>query len=193
MSVDLEHLTRQWSRSWPDCPPVGYLFRHRMPDRWIRFHCLPFGRRRPADATDRRQALDRYNAVLNALVGESDSDAIRLVTVRYGQDDTAAGTEPTRVGLHRGAVQWMRVPDPSGAAAHDLWVSDERFSPHCLDDLLSYIIDDRTSGVVVIDSAMRWLFHPYDGGMDVIAASLPQRDELAARFAGWLSHRADGL
>ena len=49
------------------------------------------------------------------------------------------------------------------------------------------------SGVIVTDVALRWLFHPYDGGMDVIAPSVRERDRLAARFHTWLSDRPDGL
>lgn len=131
--------------------------------------------------------------MLGAIVTESGSAAIYLVTVRYAADDRAAGTEPSRVGLHRAAVPWMRVRDPGDVAAHDLYLSHEQFSPGCLDDLFRYVIDDRTSDVVITDAAMRWLFQPYDGGMDVIAPSTDLRDDLAAVFGGWRSDRADGL
>ena len=47
--------------------------------------------------------------------------------------------------------------------------------------------------MLVADVALRWLFHPYDGGMDVIAPSVQQRDHLAARFRTWSSDRPDGL
>jgi hypothetical protein len=38
-----------------------------------------------------------------------------------------------------------------------------------------------------------WLYHPYDGGADVIAASSDARDVLRTRFAAWLSSHPSGL
>lgn len=194
MSVDTKELTRRWHECWPQCPPVGFLFRHRMPDRWVRFHSLALGKRYPTSAVEYQEVLNRYNTVLEAILAESDSAAIYLVTAEYGAGDMAAGTEPIFVGLHDGAVRWMRAVDPDDdEVGYDLHVSRERFTPGDLDGLLRYIADDRASEVVVVDSALRWLFHPYDGGMDVIAPTADDRDRLAARFGTWLSERPDGL
>jgi hypothetical protein len=165
-----------------------------MPDRWVRFHSLPQAQRYPATAAEYREVLHRYNAVLAELMAETGSAAIYVVTVEYGPDDGAAGTEPVHVGLHPGAVAWMSAADPTDPEpAYRLHVSRADFNPGALDDLLRYVADDRTSDVVVADEALRWLFHPYDGGMDVIASPTGQRDLLAARFASWRSDRSDGL
>ncbi len=194
MNVDPEELTRRWRQSWPECPPLGQVLRHRVPDRWVRFHTLPSGRRFPTTAAEYQEVLHRYNTVLADLVDESRSAAIYLVTVEYGSGDLAAGTEPIHVGLHRGAVAWMRAADPADPdLAYQLHVSRESFTPGGLDGLLRYVAEDRTSDVVIADDALCWLFCPYDGGMDVIAPSIGQRDRLAERFAPWLSERADGL
>lgn len=194
MTVDPEELTRRWRQSWPDCPPIGHLFRHYLPDRWVRFHSLPQAQRYPNTAAEYREVLHRYNAVLAELVAETGSAAIYVVTVEYGPGDGAAGTEPVRVGLHPGAVAWMSATDPTDPEpAYRLHVSRADFTPGGLDDLLRYVAEDRTSDVVVADEALRWLVHPYDGGMDVIATSTSRRDRLAQRFDCWLSDRADGL
>jgi hypothetical protein len=194
MSVDSGDLTRRWGQVWPECPPIGYLFRHRMHDRWVRFHSLAFGRRYPTSAAEYREVLMRHNAVLVAVLSESRSAEIYLVTVEYGAGDMAAGTEPIHAGLHPGAVPWMQAVDPDDPeVAYGLHVSRQQFTPGDLDDLLRYIADDRASEVVIADQALRWLLHPYDGGMDVIAPSVEERDRLAARFGRWLSDRPDGL
>jgi len=194
MTVDPEELTRRWWQSWPDCPPLGHLFRHHMADRWVRFHSLPRARRCPTTAAEYREVLHRYNAVLAELAAETSTAAIYVVTVEYGPTDGAARTEPIHVGLHPGAVAWMSAADPADPdLAYRLHVSRANFMPGGLDDLLRYVADDRTSDLVVADEALRWLFHPYDGGMDVIAASPGRRDRLAERFGSWLSDRPDGL
>jgi len=194
MTVDTEELTLRWEQSWPECPPIGHLFRRYMPGRWVRFHSLPQAQRHPATAAEYAEVLHRYNAVLSELVAETGSAAIYVVTVEYRPDDGAAGTEPVRVGLHPGAVAWMSAADPTDPEpAYRLHVSRTDFDPGALDDLLRYVADDRTSDVVVAEEALRWLFHPYDGGMDVVATSAGGRDRLAQRFASWLSERPDGL
>ncbi len=40
---------------------------------------------------------------------------------------------------------------------------------------------------------LRWLYHPYDGGADVIAPSSVERDKLKSKFAAWLSDHPQGL
>lgn len=194
MTADPEDLTRRWQQSWPDCPPLGHLFRHRMPDRWVRFHSLPDARRIPATVDEHHEVLHRYNTVLSALLAESGSAAIYLITVEYGSGDLAAGTEPIHVGLHPGAVAWIPVVDPTDPElVYQLHASRGDFTPGAFDDLLRYVAEDRTTDVVLADGSLRRLFAPYDGGMDVIAASSSGRDRLAGLFGSWLSERADGL
>ncbi len=194
MNVDTEQLTRQWRQAWPDCPPLGHLFRHRMPDRWVRFHTLPAGRRYPTTPSEYREVLHRYNTVLSGLLGESQPAATYLVTVEYGDGDLAAGREPIRVGLHPDALAWMPVADPADPdLVYRLHVSKKQFVPGDLDGLFRYAAEDLTTDVVVADESLSRLFHPYDGGMDVIAASTGERDRLAARFSSWRSDRPDGL
>ena len=194
MSVDLAELTGRWREAWPGCPPIGHLLRQRVPDRWVRFHSLPLGKRYPVSAGEYHEVLMRYNTVLAAVLEENDCTAIYLVTVEYGRGDLAEGTEPIHVGLHPNASPWMHAVDPlDSEVAYDLHISRERFTLGGLDELLRYVAGDQTSEVVIADVALRWLFHPYDGGMDVIAPSVQQRDHLAARFCTWLSDRPDGL
>lgn len=194
MSVDPAALTGAWNRAWPQCPPIGHLLRRRLPDRWVRFHSLPLGKRYPTSAEEYGEVIARYNAVIEAVTGESRTDTINVVTPQYGPRDTAAGTEPVFVGLHPGAVRWMHAVDPDDPeVSYELHVSRQRFTPGDLDDLLRYVAEDRTSEVVITDAALSWLIHPYDGGVDVIAPSVCDRDRFAARFGSWLSARPDGL
>lgn len=191
-AIDPDALTRQWRQAWPECPPIGYLFKHRMSDRWVRFHSLPRGRRYPTNDAEYAEVLRRHNDVLAELVqGE-----IYVITVEYGPDDGAAGTEPVHVGLHPDAVAWMRVaadPDDAEDPGYRLHVTRRSFATGDLDALLRYVADDRASEVVIADDALRWLYHPYDGGADVIMPSPGDREALAERFADWRSPRPDGL
>jgi hypothetical protein len=44
--------------------------------------------------------------------------------------------------------------------------------------LLRYVANDHTQDVILAGQDLSWLYHPYDGGADVITASAQQRDIL---------------
>jgi hypothetical protein len=189
VSVDLDDLTRRWRAAWPHCPPVGHLFRYHLRDTWVRFHSLPESRRYADSEADYEIILHRHNTILREL----GATEVYVMTAEYDAGDLAAGMEPIHVGLHPNAAKWLRVaePDEPGLAV-DLHISQVRYEPGTLDPLLRYVADDQTNHVVIADTTLRWLYHPYDGGADAILPSSTERDRLKARYAEWLSARPDG-
>jgi hypothetical protein len=49
------------------------------------------------------------------------------------------------------------------------------------------------ANVLLADAGLRWLYHPYDGGMDVMLPSTAERDVLRDRYRDWLSVHPSGL
>lgn len=182
-------LTDRWQRAWPECPPIGYLFKSHLHDRWVRFHSLPGSKRYPDDEAEYQVILHRHNTILSEL----DASEIYLITVEWGTNDLAAGTEPIHTGLHPNSARWMRVVDPDDPeVAFVLHASRQRFEAGNLDALLRDVADDQAA-VIVADIEMRWLYHPYDGGADVILSSALDRDLMKIRHSDWLSARSDGM
>jgi hypothetical protein len=68
-----------------------------------------------------------------------------------------------------------------------------RWSAGRLDPLLRQVADEVIANVVLADTDLRWLYHPYDGGMDVILASSGERDVMRHRHRDWLSTHPSGL
>ena len=62
-----------------------------------------------------------------------------------------------------------------------------------LDPVLGLVTDDVISNVMIVDPGCRWIFHPYDGGMDLILETPAARDRLRSTHADWLSPRPDGM
>ena len=83
---------------------------------------------------------------------------------------------------------WRSFVDPEDpeAGAINLFVSRIENSPVALDPLLRLVADFVTTDVILTTPDLDWLYHPYDGGADVIAPSREVRDDLAKRYAGWL-------
>lgn len=180
--IDVAELTARWWRAWP-CPPVGHLYRSYLPDRWVRLHSLPGSKRYPDTKAEYATVLYRHNTVLTEL----GAAAVYLITMRWPATDLAAGSEPAAVGLHPQATAWMRVPDPDDPqVSYDLLVSRTDYSPGSLDELLRYVADDLASGITIAEADLRWLYHPYDGGADVILPATADRDDLTYRHRDWL-------
>lgn len=84
----------------------------------------------------------------------------------------------------------------SGFSVPSYWhvFANERvWHPGVFDPIIRLVADDVLANVMVVSPDCRWLLHPYDGGMDVIAESEVVRNRLKACHAEWLSPRADGL
>jgi hypothetical protein len=71
--------------------------------------------------------------------------------------------------------------------------SEFTWSPSSIDPIIRLVADDRISNVMIVDPLDSWLVHPYDGGIDVIASSIQQRDDISSKYDLWRSVRADGM
>ena len=61
------------------------------------------------------------------------------------------------------------------------------------DPILKLVADWKTTDIMVVGTLTHWVFHPYDGGADVILHSTDERNRLKQQFNTWLSARADGM
>lgn len=193
--VDTEGLTWLWQNRWPDCPPVADWLRGVYPDRWVRFHSLPGSKRYADDEADYHVILERHNTVLAELgAGQS----LLVITC-----DWATTSEPPVLRTPRlrqldpAGVRWQTIlyddsAEELPAYAH-LYVSRWPWVVGGVDDLLRSVADDELAGVILTPTDLTWLYHPYDGGADVVLSDQHQRDALKARHHLWLSGHPAGL
>jgi hypothetical protein len=83
--------------------------------------------------------------------------------------------------------------DPDPESWMHFYAGETVWSRSVLDDLLRRVADDQVGDVTGADPGLRWLYHPYDGGMDVILPSSADRDALRDRHRDWLSAHPRGL
>lgn len=74
----------------------------------------------------------------------------------------------------------------------NVYLATTALTPSALDPLLRLIADDGEVGLTITDSTFAWLYHPYDGGGDVIAPTRQGRDQLRQKHMDWISIRRDG-
>lgn len=197
---DEADLTERWESRWPTCRPIGHELRTSAGGRWIRFHSLPGSKRFAETPEERAEVLSRHNTVLAdlfSLVEAADERPVALaITCAWG--NRADRARPPDLVAADPAASFWRSHQRDPEAAHStmwthLWTSTRPWSPGSMDELLTLVADWKTADVVIAPLSLDWLYHPYDGGADVIAASTVARDRLAAKYKAWLSPHPHGL
>jgi hypothetical protein len=59
--------------------------------------------------------------------------------------------------------------------------------------MLSQVATDKIADILVVGVEQNCLYHPYDGGGDIIVCNDKARATLKQTFSAWLSPRTDGM
>jgi len=187
-----------WSSSFPGCPPISYLFKWRMPDRWLRVHSLPNSKRYPESDKERGEVLRRQKLLLADVVGIAEE--CFFVGAAFGDLPTVAYcgavpdlgeilTNPARRISHRE----VEKDDDEPVGIWDVEVGKGRLDIDRLKLILLKIADDQLSHFFVVNPKLNRIFAPYDGGVDLILEDSEQRDALRTVYSDWCSARSDRL
>ena len=193
-------MTARWARAWGDCRPIGHELRSCLHDRWVRFHSLPGSKRYAGGEDEYAGILGRHLTVLAELLARDGTGAERkllVVTASWSDGPAPAPREAELAGVLPAAEHWMSILTDDSVPGEEtwthLWVSAVRFPGEDLSRLLRLAADYVTAGVIITTADMSWLYHPYDGGADVISATAGQRDQLRREHQEWLSAHPAGL
>ncbi len=182
-----EDLTALWRTRWPATPPFAHRLRDAYPHRWVCFHSLPGSKRYPKDANEYAVVLDRYNTVLDELFAGMD---VYVVTSTWSMNPAVPTYRPA--GIH-----WLTVlmhdSVPQFPIYTHLFATRRPWKRGCIDALVRAVADDEQRDVFITDTAMQRIYHPYDGGADVLLDTPAERDSLRSRHPDWLSRHPLGL
>jgi hypothetical protein len=189
--VDIAAFGGAWNSSWDGCPPAAHLLRRRFPGRWLRFHTLPESKRYATSEAEHAEILRRHHLLLAALLGgiAPSTQALVAITCSWSATSQPTARDVAVAATTPGAVHWRSddlATDPGFHSWQHHYVSETSLDDLALDDLLLCVADDMTDGVIMTNTTCGWAFHPYDGGVDVFAGSLQDRNRLAAAYAQWL-------
>jgi hypothetical protein len=185
----LGELDTAWEARWPTTPPVGFLLRGYHADRWIRFHTLPDSKRYPESENEYATILNRHHTLLEELGYRGRC----YVIASFFEGPDIPPVSPDETGIPK-AERWRSLPPPEGEDEAMVAFAGEMQVPSSqLDLLLRDIIDDTAASTTLIAPAGDWLYHPYDGGADVIAPTAEARDRLRDRHREWLPAHPRGL
>ena len=180
--------TTQSTKAWPNVRPVAYELREGVPKRWLRFHSLPDSRRYPESEHDFRELLLRHNTVIEELLERHrrpGDESLMVVAPSWSESPRPDVDSRDIPGLGISGTYWMSLTEDDEIWTHQ-YVAEVKRRRGCLDGLLRLVATDEASGLIVTTPTLRWLYHPYDGGADVIVSSVEERQDLMARHPGWL-------
>jgi hypothetical protein len=187
-------LTSYWQSMYGDHAPDE--LRHVYPDRWVRFHSLPESKRYADSNAEYLTILERHNAVISELT--STGDEVLFLSTGY-----SPSPDPIRYYEHLSRLDptarfWRTIAkhqledDEENPNYWHLFFSTWSWSPGVFDSLLRLVADDVIANIHLASTSARWIYHPYDGGADVILNTAKERDSLKQTFSHWLSQRDDG-
>ncbi|WP_260608936.1 hypothetical protein [Streptomyces sp. WAC 01325] len=193
--MDRDRLSALWQRQFPKGPPIAHELRNAYSDRWVRFHSLPGSKRYPETEDEYAIVLHRYNTILDELFAGTD---IYVITVAWSWRSEDSELPPRRREVHPEAIRWTTLaceddPDPENHSYTHIYADRRRWKPGTVDALLREVAEDVLSGVIITDSDLRRIHHPYDGGADVIVTTSEERDRLRDKHLGWLPQNPAGL
>ncbi|MEY9904868.1 hypothetical protein ABIA35_001084 [Catenulispora sp. MAP12-49] len=197
-AIDIAAFNDTWLRSWPGITPVAHPLRSRFPSRWVRFHSLPESKRYATSDAEHAEILHRHHTILAALTRHPAPESQRLVVITCSWSDTSRPVpRDSAVATAMPIADHWRSDDLATDPGFHSWqhhyASVTTLASTDLDRLLMTVADDMTGGVLIVGPGLNWLYHPYDGGADVIAESTDDRDRLATAFPDWRSPQPSGL
>jgi hypothetical protein len=184
-----------WDQTFPGVPPIPHRFREWFADRWVRFHSLPESKRYPDSEGEYSTILSRHNELLDGLARGKE---ITLVTAGYSQSEIPI-RDNSLSNWDSAAEHWRTVPmhildgDSEDLNYWHLFASDFVWTPGAIDPILRLVANDELANIFVLSVGDNWLYHPYDGGADVILPTTESRDILRSHHAEWLSPHSAGL
>jgi hypothetical protein len=191
----LAALLERWNQQWSPCPPIAYKLRTFHPERWVRFHSLPESKRYAAGESEMATILERHYAVLSDLFAGRE---LVLITCTWSEVPEPPERSALDVAINPHATPWLSLltdddPDPEFRTYTHLYVDHINWSPGSLDPLLRAAARYETGGAMLADANLSRVYHPYDGGADVLLADTTERDLLKTRYTNWLSPHPTGL
>ena len=178
-------------------PPMAHELKIKFTDRWVRFHSLPESKRYPESNEEYQEILSRHNQVLNELCVMNNE--VYLIAPEYSDNSEPHGLGPELGSILQSAEYWQSLPMhklEDDEEFHYFWhlhYVSTKWESGSLDPILRKVANDEIGNFMVVNVNLGWVYHPYDGGADVVLKNINEMQVLKQKYKGWLSAHASGL
>jgi hypothetical protein len=178
--MDAEEAWETWKARVGNVPPLGYVLRESLPERWFRVHALPGRRRVPRNHDERDLARYRHFVTASAVLGVG-SDCLAFATTR--SEDRLLGT-------------WLPLRAWDGVPLADRHHEEVRGSitryramswgiPDGAEIVRRVAYDEFDGLVAVLSLATGGVYCPYDGGADFTLGNAASLATMELLFSQW--------
>jgi hypothetical protein len=191
----IKELSKFWESQFGVFPPEAHKLKHEYKNRWVRFHSLPESKRYPENELEYLEVIRRHNVVLRELCG--DEGMLLVVLPEYSESKLATKPSTKLAGLFPVTEPWCSLRRHEEGDDYKLYwhlhVAEVQIDANELNSLFRLVANDEAGNIMVINTGKSIVYHPYDGGADVVLASTEQRDQLKEKHSGWLSSHPEGF
>lgn len=188
-----EEINGFWAEEFGDALPVASALKWKFQERWFRIHTLPKSKRYPDSESEYEEIFSRHNTVLEDLF-DSEEKFILASTSCSGDAEPIRSPKIEEMGLQQNFWQSIQVDEEAPGETHcHVFIDFVRWKVGLLDALFRLVADDEISEVMLISVEGNFVYHPYDGGADLILKDSITRDRYKQKYVHWLSVRPDGL
>lgn len=188
-----EQINGFWAEEFGNALPVASALKWKFQERWFRIHTLPKSKRYPDSESEYEEILSRHNTVLEDLF-DSEEKFILVSTSCSGDAEPIRSPKIEEMGLQQSFWQSIQVDEETPGETHcHVFIDFVRWKVGLLDALFRLVADDEISEVMLISVEGNFVYHPYDGGADLILKDSVTRDRYKQKYVHWLSVRPEGL
>jgi hypothetical protein len=169
-----------WDKNYPETPPINYLFKHNLKNRWLRIHSLPASKRYADTKGEWDILLHRQNTIISDLITEN--SGIKVV-VNFIEIDNYLFKSFNFINI--GVFK-----DRENETVFQSFLFETSWQTNTLNPLLIMVAQEEMRAFIIGDDC---LIAPYDGGVDLILKDGYTKGLLKEKYKNWLSEREDGL
>jgi hypothetical protein len=184
MSLNVHHLTDTWQKKWPSCAPAGEELRTCYEEKWVRFYTLPGGKRYAENENEYDEIIARHDVLLNELCS---AKTIIVIISKWDENDAVQVIDIQEAGQNFTYWQSLDESVVGSKTYRHLYASQVSWEPGALDDLIKMTASNKLSGVIFTTDNLDWLYHPYDGGVDVVLETPERRDMIKRLHEDWIA------
>ena len=187
----IDELNKYWEDHLDGCEALAHELKNTFSERWVRFHALPDSKRYPDTEKEYQEICSRHNLVLSELSRAVDD--LLVVLPEYTESKIPGKPDAELEKIFPASEYWRTLDqlEECGVYWH-LHVARACSESGKLNKLFRLVANDEVANILIVVLAGSSVFHPYDGGADIILPSTQIRDELKQKYERWLSKHPEG-
>lgn len=191
----IREITEFWKSEFGDFAPEAHKLKYEYKSRWVRFHSLPESKRYPENEPEYLEVIRRHNIVLRELCGKESE--VFVVLPEYSESKLPTKPIAMLAGLFPVTEPWCSIRQHEDDDDYEMYwhlhAAGVQIDASELNSLFRLVANDEVGNIMVVNTRKSIVYHPYDGGADVVLASTEQRNQLREKYSDWLSSHPEGF